>query len=153
VEAVSESIAKTERISASGAHDENEFDWSTAAYKLGLTGLAQELVANSQLKSFSDDCIDLQLPYELHELVNDLTRAEILQALQQKHGVSLRLELTATAHLSGITPLQAKQLREQQERVAAIAAIREDVMVRKLQHVFDAELDEASVVKIDSNRQ
>jgi DNA polymerase-3 subunit gamma/tau len=153
VEAVSESIAKTERISASGAHDENEFDWSTAAYKLGLTGLAQELVANSQLQSFSNDCIDLQLPYELHELVNDLTRAEILQALQQKHGVSLRLELTATAHLSGITPLQAKQLREQQERVAAIAAIREDVMVRKLQHVFDAELDETSVVKIDSNRQ
>jgi DNA polymerase-3 subunit gamma/tau len=153
VEAVSESIAKTERISASGTHDESEFDWSTAAYSLGLTGLAQELVANSQLQSFSNDCIDLQLPYELHELVNDLTRAEILQALQQKLGVSLRLELTATAHLTGITPLQAKQLREQQERVAAIAAIREDVMVRKLQHVFDAELDEASVVKIDSNRQ
>jgi hypothetical protein len=65
----------------------------------------------------------------------------------------LRLELTAIAHLTGITPLQAKQQREQQERVAAIAAIREDVMVRKLQHVFDAELDEASVVKIDSNRQ
>jgi DNA polymerase-3 subunit gamma/tau len=153
VEAVSESIAETERISASGTDDEREFDWSTAAYNLGLTGLAQELVANSQLQSFSKDCIDLQLPYELHELVNDLTRAEILQALQQKLGVSLRLELTATAHLTGITPLQAKQLREQQERVAAIAAIREDVMVRKLQHVFDAELDEASVVKIDSNRQ
>jgi len=97
--------------------------------------------------------MDLQLPNELHELVNDLTRTEILQALQQKLGVSLRLELTATAHLTGITPLQAKQLREQEERVAAIAAIREDVMVRKLKHVFDAELDEASVVKIDSNRQ
>ena len=150
---MSESIAKTEQVSASGAHDESEFDWSTAAYNLGLTGLAQELVANSQLLSFSNDHIDLQLPYELHELVNDHTRAEILQALQQKLGVSLRLELTATAHLTGNTPLQAKQLREQQERVAAIAAIREDVMVRKLQHVFDAELDEASVVKIDSNRQ
>ena len=153
VEAVSESIAKTEQESASGTHDESEFDWSTAAYNLGLTGLAQELVANSQLQSFSNDRIDLQLPYELHELVNDLTRAEILQALQQKLGVSLRLELNATARLTGITPLQAKQLREQQERVAAIAAIREDVMVKKLQHVFDAELDEASVVKIDSNRQ
>ncbi len=152
-QAVSDSIAKTEQLSASGAHDESEFDWSTAAYTLGLTGLAQELVANSQLQSFSNDRIDLQLPYELHELVNDLTRAEILQALQQKLGVSLHLELTASAHLTGITPLQAKEQREQQERVAAIAAIREDGMVRKLQHVFDAELDEASVVKIDSNRQ
>jgi DNA polymerase-3 subunit gamma/tau len=152
-EAVSESIEKTARVSVSGTHDESEFDWSTAAYNLGLTGLAQELVANSQLQSFSNEHIDLQLPDELHELVNDLTRAEILQALQQKLGVSLRLELTASAHLTGITPLQAKQLREQEERVAAIAAIREDGMVRKLQHVFDAELDEASVVKIDSNRQ
>ena len=152
-EVVSESIEKTEGMPASGAHDESQFDWSTAAYNLDLTGLAQELVANSQLLSFSNDRIDLQLPDELHELVNDLTRAEILQALQQKLGVSLRLELTASTQLTGITPFQAKQQREQQERVAAIAAIREDVMVRKLQHVFDAELDEASVVKIDSNRQ
>ena len=152
-EAVSEPIEKTQRVSASGTHDESEFDWSTAAYDLGLTGLAQELVANSQLLSISNDRIELQLPDELHELVNDLTRAEILQALQQKLGVSLRLQLSASAQLTGITPLQAKQQREQQERVAAIAAIREDVMVRKLQHVFDAELDEASVVKIDSNRQ
>jgi DNA polymerase-3 subunit gamma/tau len=152
-QAVSEPLDKTERMAASGIDDGNNFDWSTAAYNLGLTGLAQELVANSQLLSFSHERIDLQLPDELHELVNDLIRAEILQALQQKLGVSLRLELTAAANLSGITPLQAKQLREQQERVAAIAAIRDDAMVRKLQHVFDAELDEASVVKIDSNRQ
>jgi len=150
---VSEPFDKTERLAASGIDDGNNIDWSTAAYNLGLTGLAQELVANSQLLSFSHERIDLQLPDELHELVNDLIRAEILQALQQKLGVSLRLELTAAANLSGITPLQAKQLREQQERVAAIAAIRDDAMVRKLQHVFDAELDEASVVKIDSNRQ
>ena len=152
-QAVSEPFDKTERLAASGIDDGNNIDWSTAAYNLGLTGLAQELVANSQLLSFSHERIDLQLPDELHELVNDLIRAEILQALQQKLGVSLRLELTAAAKLSGVTPLQAKELREQQERVAAIAAIRDDAMVRKLQHVFDAELDEASVVKIDSNRQ
>jgi hypothetical protein len=121
------------------------------AYKLGLTGIAQELVANSQLKSYAENRIVLQLPGELYELVNDLNSGEILQALQQKLGVSLRLELTASPGVTGVTPLQAKQQREHDERVSAIAAIRDDEMVKKLQHVFDAELDEASVVKIDSN--
>jgi hypothetical protein len=121
------------------------------AYALGLTGLAQEIVANSQLRSHAGERIQLQLPTELFELVNDVTRAEILQALEHKLGVSLRLELTATAALVGETPLQAKLRREQEERVAAIAAIREEVMVKKLQHAFAAELDETSVVKIESN--
>ena len=126
-------------------------NWSVLAYKLGLTGIAQELVANSQLESYADKRIILQLPIELYELVNDLNRGEILQALQQKLEVSLSLELTATSSLVGETPLQARQQREQDERVSAIAAIRDDEMVKKLQHVFGAELDEASVVKIDSN--
>jgi DNA polymerase-3 subunit gamma/tau len=134
-----------------GFETETGMDWPTLAYNLGLTGIAQEMVANSQLQTYADKRIVLQLPGELHELVNDLTRAEILQALQEKLGVSLRLELNATAGLTGETPLQAKQRREHVERVSAIAAIRDDEMVKKLQHVFDAELDEASVVKIDSN--
>ena len=134
-----------------GSEAEAVLDWSMLAYRLGLTGIAQELVANSQLRSHADNQIVLQMPGELYELVNDLNRAEILQALQQKLGVSLRLELTASHGLTGVTPLQAKQQREHDERVSAIAAIRDDEMVKKLQHVFDAELDEASVVKIDSN--
>jgi DNA polymerase-3 subunit gamma/tau len=126
-------------------------DWSAIAYELGLTGLAQEIVANSLLQSQADGCIQLQLSTELIELVNDVIRAEILQALEHKLGLSLRLVLTATAAIVGETPLQAKQRRQQQERLAAIAAIREEAMVRKLQHAFAAELDEASVVKIESN--
>ena len=134
-----------------GESGDSVLDWSAMAYALGLTGLAQEIVANSQLRSHAGERIQLQLPTELFELVNDVTRAEILQALEHKLGVSLRLELTATAALVGETPLQAKLRREQEERVAAIAAIREEVMVKKLQHAFAAELDETSVVKIESN--
>jgi DNA polymerase-3 subunit gamma/tau len=127
-------------------------DWSILAYDLGLSGIAQQLVANSELVSFSENRLQLQLPRELHDLVNDLTQAEILQALQQKLGVSLRLEMKAAGQMAGQTPLQAKLLREQRERLDAIAAIREDGLVRKLQQAFEVELDESSVVKIESNR-
>jgi hypothetical protein len=125
-------------------------NWSAIAYELGLSGLAQEIVANSLLQSDADGRIKLQLPAELLELVNDVTRTEILQALELKLGVSLRLEFSAAAVLVGETPLQAKLRREQEERDAAIVAIREEATVKKLQHAFAAELDETSVVKVES---
>jgi DNA polymerase-3 subunit gamma/tau len=133
------------------AVEDSLLDWSALAYALGLSGLAQEVVANGQLLSQAGGRVQLQLPTEIYELVNDVTRGEILQALERKLGLSLRLELTATTELTGETPLQAKLRRQQQERVAAIAAIREEAMVKKLQHAFAAELDEATVVKIESN--
>ena len=61
--------------------------------------------------------------------------------------------IRVAAHVLQGTPAPTSAEAETKERVAAIAAIRDDAMVRKLQHVFDTELDEASVVKIDSNRQ
>lgn len=127
-------------------------DWSRLAYELGLSGMAQQLVANSECVGYADSCIELRLPGELMELVNDLTRGEILHALQEKLGVSLRLQLSAAETLSELTPAQAKAERLRVERLAAIDAIREDTMVKKLQRAFAAELDEASVVKTESNR-
>ena len=124
------------------------FDWLTLAYDLGLNGIAQELVANSELVSHIDNKVELALPRELHELVNDMTRSEISRALQQKLGVSWRLLMTASDSPGGTTPLLAKQERLRLERLAAIAAIREEALVKKLRHAFAAELDEASVVKI-----
>lgn len=127
-------------------------NWSELVYELGLTGLAQEIVANSLLESYRDGRLQLQLQPEIHELVNDLIKVEITQALEQALGVSLHLDLVATGVAGGQTPLQAKIQRQQQERLMAIDAIRDEKLVKKLQHAFSAELDEASVVKIENNR-
>ena len=160
-----EAVATTanETVASTAADDERaaletealsstSLDWPILAYDLGLSGIAQQLVANSELVFYAENRLQLQLPRELHDLVNDLTQAEILQALQQKLGVSLRLEMKSAGRMAGQTPLQAKLLREQQERCAAITAIREDSLVRKLQQVFEVELDESSVVKTESKR-
>ena len=55
--------------------------------------------------------------------------------------------------MSGQTPLQARLLREQQERLEAIDAIRADSLVHRLQQAFEVELDESSVVKVESDRK
>ncbi|MDH3449027.1 MAG: hypothetical protein OEO18_12875, partial [Gammaproteobacteria bacterium] len=114
------------------------------------TGLAQEIVANSAVESFRDGRLRLALLPEIHELATAVIGSEIRQALEQKLEVSLQLELIAMQQLHGITPLQAKSERLEQERLAVIEAIREDAAVRKLRHAFAVELDEASVVKIDN---
>ncbi len=119
------------------------------AYQLGLGGLAQEIVANSVLESNHGEQVELALLPEIHKLATTLVETEIRQALEQKLGVSLRLDLVARQNLAGETPLQAKSLRLEQERLAVIDAIKNDKAVQKLQHVFAAELDENSVVKID----
>ena len=126
-------------------------NWATLVYELGLDGLAQEIVANSVAKSFDDNRLQLVLPAEIQELLNDVNQDEIQQALEQKLGVSLSLDWQAGETLPGTTPLQAREDRRQQEREAAIDAIREDAVVKKLQTVLAAELDEASVVKIENN--
>jgi DNA polymerase-3 subunit gamma/tau len=126
-------------------------DWPGLAYQLGLSGLSQEIVANSHFDSFRDGDLRLALLPEIHELVTDVIKAEIRQALEQKLEVSLQLDFVAVESQSGQTPLQAKELRQQHERLAAIDAIRAEKTVKKLQTAFAAELDEASVVKIENN--
>jgi len=148
-------IASAESTPASNheasATSGQDFDWLTSAYELGLNGIAQELLANSELVCHSEDTIELALPRELHELVNDVTRSEISRALQQKLGVSWRLSMSSPDGPAGNTPLQAKQERLRLERLDAIAAIQQETLVSKLRHAFAAELDEASVVKIEGN--
>ncbi len=125
-------------------------EWPELAYDLGLDGLAQEIVANSVLESWQDERMKLALLPEIQDLVNPQIESEIRRALEEKLGVSLQLEMSARDSLTGETPLQAKLRRLEQERLAAIDAIREDAVVLKLQQAFSAELDESSVVKIEN---
>ena len=98
-----------------------------------------------------DRGLELGLLPEIHELVNAANRAEIKQAVERKLGLSLSLELAAQQSLSAETPQQVKTRRLEQEKQEAIVAIRQDSTVKKLQHAFAAELDEASVVKAETN--
>ena len=128
-----------------------EPDWSQLAYRLGLAGLAQEIAANSLLELDGQGSARLLLPGEIHELATPTIEEEIRQALEGALGLSLKLALQARQSLDVETPLQAKTRRLEEERLEAIAAIRQDDSVRKLERAFAVELDEASVVKIESH--
>lgn len=130
-------------------NDASELDWSSLAYDLGLEGLAQEIAANSVLVAWQDSRFSLNLAPEIYELRNSMLEDEISRALEQKLGVSLKLELVSSQNLAQDTPLQARIKRLQRERLDAIEAIRQEKLVKKLQQAFSVELDEASVSRIE----
>ncbi len=127
-----------------------DFDWTQLAYELELEGLGREILANSELESSAEGRLSIALRPEIRDLATPPVLAEIEAALAGRLGVSLAIELVAREELTGETPLQARQAREERERVAAIAAIREESVVQKLHHAFAAELDESSVAKIET---
>ncbi len=130
--------------------DEATIDWPSLAYNLGLDGLAQEIVANSVLESFHQRRLKLKLSPEIYGLVNASIESEISEALKQRLGVSLNLELISMQALEQETPQQARIEQQQQERLEAIEAIKQESLYKKLHHAFSAELDEASVRKIEN---
>ncbi len=123
-------------------------DWARLAYELELGGLARQIVANSVVIDQSAERLELGLLPEIYDLVTAPLTAQIGQALERRLGVSLRLEFTALSEFEASTPVEARDRRLEDERIAAIAAIRDDRVVRKLGRALAAELDESSVVKI-----
>lgn len=119
------------------------------AYELGLQGLAQEIAINSIVESYGQNHLCLILQPEILELVNATIRGEITQAIASKLGVSLKLDLRAQDQLEVETPQQARIRELEEQRQAAINAIRQEDIVRKLHQAFGAELVESSVKKVD----
>ena len=115
-----------------------------------MAGLAQEIALNSTLESLHQDYLCLNLTSELFDLVNSTIEDEIRQAIEIKLGVSLKLELLAQDELQIETPQQFKQRVLQDQRQAAIEAIRQDGIVQKLNDAFGAELVESSVRKVNT---
>lgn len=119
------------------------------AYELGLQGLAQEIAINSIVETYEQNHLCLKLQPEILKLANATIRSEIIQAINSKLGVSLNLDLKAQEQLELETPQQARNRVLEEQRLAAIEAIRQEEVVRKLHQAFGAELDESSVKKLD----
>ena len=126
-------------------------NWNQLVYELDLDGLAQQIVVNSMVASYVDQCLQLTLPSELYELLNSDNREDIRKALAHKLGTSLRLEWAADQTTTGVTPAQAKLDQEEQDRKLAIDQIKKSEIASKLKRTLAAELDEASVVRVENN--
>jgi DNA polymerase-3 subunit gamma/tau len=124
--------------------------WSGLAPELGLDGMARQVALNCIVTDYADQRLELALLPEMELLLKPEIRDSIRQAIGEKLGVSLSLEIRTQPELPCETPAQALQRLENEQRRQVIEAIREDPVVRELQQVFGAELIEDSVRKIES---
>lgn len=85
------------------------------------------------------------------EFVNPANQHEICQAIAAKLGLSLTLELQMQDQLDVETPSETRLRKQSEHRQAAVESIRQQPVVKKLQHIFGAELIESSVRRIEES--
>jgi hypothetical protein len=126
----------------------DELNWSQLAHELELDALAGQLVINCVVKSWQDNHLQLNYLPELEVMTKPEIKDQIKQAIESKLGVSLKLDFISVPELGAETPQQARLRGQEEERRAAIAKIKEDPVVQKLNKMFGAVLIENSVKKV-----
>jgi DNA polymerase-3 subunit gamma/tau len=120
-------------------------DWLACFESLGLGGLTRNLVANCVVEHDDGQVLRLRLDPALSAMRADIHIERTQQALAE-HGVVRRLVVE-----EGVLPEQVETPRLQAERLAAerhaeaVAALKRDPNVQKLEQAFGARLIESTV--------
>jgi DNA polymerase-3 subunit gamma/tau len=119
-------------------------DWGQLIEGIRLGGVSKQLAANCTLERFTDNHMVLLLSEQHQALKTELSERRLQEALQQKHGSSLSLEIRV-GQQQAETPAQ-QMARAQNERLEdARRQMAEDPLVQAAQKHFDATLLEDSV--------
>jgi len=119
-------------------------DWGQLIEGIRLGGISKQLADNCTLERFSDNHLVLLLSEQHQALKTELSERRLQEALQQKHGSGLSLEIRV-GQQQAETPAQ-QMARAQNERLEdARRQMAEDPLVQAAQKHFDATLLEDSV--------
>ncbi len=125
----------------------DDLNWSELAFELQLDAIARQIVLNSIVQTYQDKILKLAFLSELELMLKPDIEKQIKQAIEQRLGVSLKLEFVSSPSLDAETPNQADRRKQEEERQAVIQQIRQDEVYKQLHDVFGAELIEQSVRK------
>ena len=126
------------------APDEGPLDWDHVAGRLGLTGLAGELVRHCALVDRRAGELVLGLDAAHGHLNTERSREKLEAAVRSVLGEAMQVRIQV-GETGGETPA-ARQARQRAEcQQAAERAIHEDPVVRGVMETFDAELVPGSV--------
>lgn len=127
---------------------EDTLNWSSLAHELDLDALAGQVVINCVVNSWQDNQLTLAYLPELELMIKPEIKAQIKRAIETRLGLELKLEFITQERLQAETPQQARVRLLEEERQSAIAAIKQDPVVQKLNSLFGARLIENSVKKV-----
>jgi len=122
-------------------------DWAVLVAQLKLSGMANMLAQHCEVKSFSDDGMELCVPEEHKHLMDKTYQDKLKTALAEHFGKPVRLKFSVGS-VTGITPAELENREKQTRQSQAIAAIETDPFVRELVENFDAKLIDSSIKPI-----
>jgi DNA polymerase-3 subunit gamma/tau len=108
-------------------------DWPALARQLKVSGLAQQLARQSELKQFDGNFMQLAIPSSARHLAEKPYQDKLSSALSEHFGMPVRLDI-----VMGETRGDSVQDR-------AVASINQDGFVREMLERFDATIDQASI--------
>ena len=120
-------------------------DWEGTVRVLGLTGLARELAANTAPIDWSDGRLRLALAGTHAHLGGERYRQRLEDALGERHGDRVRVELVTDGQGRCETPVEAESRRADTRRAEAEQAIESDPVVQAFQERFGAQVEQGSV--------
>jgi len=118
--------------------------WPQLVDRLGLKGMARELVQHSAFLSLNDGLATLNLPATHRQLLMPASEQRVTQALSELLGEAIRVRFDVVEQV-GVTAAVLKKEAAEERQNNAVAAIESDPLVQELIDVFDAKLIDGSI--------
>ncbi|MGI9143124.1 MAG: DNA polymerase III subunit gamma/tau C-terminal domain-containing protein, partial [Fluviibacter sp.] len=136
-------LAPSSKPSAPGSALSAE-SWPQTVERLGLKGMARELVQHSAFANFSEGLIALNLPATHRQLLMPASEQRVAQALSDLLSEQVRVRFDVVEQV-GVTAAVLKKEAAEERQNTAVAAIESDPVVQELIDVFDAKLIDGSI--------
>ena len=123
--------------------------WSDFVVKIGLTGMARQLVVHMTPLSFKDAVLNLQLDEKYKSLQSADRMQQIAEALQQGSGQKFSIHVEFGEVLREQTASGVIAERERSNLEKTREDFKDDDNVKELVSLFDAQIDENSIKPIN----
>ena len=119
-------------------------EWESIVNQLPLTGMARQLIANSQFLGKQDGAVSIKLDPVNANLAGDAILDRVQQALGQFYNEPLKLKIVE-GELQEFTPAEQQAKRESDALDDAVKSMRSDPNIVELEKTFGTQLDPKSV--------
>ena len=138
--------------SASGVKPANQA-WESTVNQLPLTGMARQLISNSQFLGKKNGTLSIKLDQVNANLAGEAILERVQQALSQFYNESLKLKIVEGV-LQESTPAEQQAKRQSDALDDAVKSMQSDPNIVAMEKTFGTQLDPKSVklIKNDENR-
>ncbi len=122
--------------------------WVVLHPQLGLSGMTESLASHLSLESVAAGLLQFHYTANQSAMLNETQQMRIISHIQDYFGEPVKVEFLQAVQTQE-TPAQHQQRLREARQLQALTSLREDPVVQRIQQVFDAQIDLASVTPID----